>query len=310
VESLKTSIKETGFWDNILSRKNMKGEIEIAYGHHRLQAIKELGIEEVDIPVKNIDDAMMIKIMANENMEDWKLTTSVLIETVSVAKEYLENQLAKYDRWEDIDPGEFTRIFENQHSFTQSKTHGIGRDIIKKFLGDNWKDHDIKHALTAIKGYKDQAIDKEAVQTFNEKRHATVFMEQLRNKKIPVEKQKEVAEKVINIITKKHDKNGLYTKENLDGFTFSGQDIREAMYEIKVDENKEDYPERFQKTHIEKKIEFAELLQEFINVERSIREIKELIKDVPYEFRDRFNMRITNIIRDLKIIKSTEMKEV
>jgi hypothetical protein len=85
--------------------------------------------------------------------------------------------------------------FTSNSQFQQAKQYGIGQGILKKFLGDNWKDHDIQHALTAIKGYKDQAIDKDAVQTFKEKRHATVFMEQVREKKIPVEKQKEIAER-------------------------------------------------------------------------------------------------------------------
>ena len=101
VESLMESIKNTDFWDNLLAREN-NGEIEIAYGHHRLQAIRELGIEQVDIPVKQIEDGMMLKIMANENMDDWKMSTSVINETVSAAKEYIENELTKYEDFRSV----------------------------------------------------------------------------------------------------------------------------------------------------------------------------------------------------------------
>ena len=62
--------------------RKMSGKVEIAYGHHRMVALQELGIKEVDIPVKALDDATMIKIMANENMEDWETNTSVINETV------------------------------------------------------------------------------------------------------------------------------------------------------------------------------------------------------------------------------------
>ena len=41
IQSLTNSINETGFWDNILARKN-NGNIEIAYGHHRLVVLKKL----------------------------------------------------------------------------------------------------------------------------------------------------------------------------------------------------------------------------------------------------------------------------
>ena len=69
--------------------------IQIAYGHHRLAAIRELGIEEVDIPVKDIDDRTMIKIMANENMEDWETNTAVINETVLTVMEFITSEFAE-----------------------------------------------------------------------------------------------------------------------------------------------------------------------------------------------------------------------
>ena len=139
VESLKISINETTFWDNILVRPG-KGVVwveeddehsrmshgiighysfevcdkdgnfedyenpffEIAYGHHRMIALKELGIEEVDIPIRDLDDGQMIRIMANENLDDWKTTPAIYTETVLVAKEYLDGELAKYESWEEL----------------------------------------------------------------------------------------------------------------------------------------------------------------------------------------------------------------
>lgn len=44
--------------------------VELAYGHHRLIALQELGIEAVDIPVKELDDAIMLQVMVNENTTD------------------------------------------------------------------------------------------------------------------------------------------------------------------------------------------------------------------------------------------------
>jgi hypothetical protein len=50
--------------------------------------------------MRNLDDATMIKIMANENLEDWRLNTSVILETVRVTRNFLDAELAKYESWE------------------------------------------------------------------------------------------------------------------------------------------------------------------------------------------------------------------
>ena len=54
-----------------------------------LAALRELELGEVDIPVKDLDDATMIKIMANENMEDWETNTSVINETIQTVHDFL-----------------------------------------------------------------------------------------------------------------------------------------------------------------------------------------------------------------------------
>ena len=74
VEALKNSINETDFWNNILVRKHpeWEGKYQLAYGHHRLVALRELNWEVINIQVRNIDDDRMLKIMANENFEDWR----------------------------------------------------------------------------------------------------------------------------------------------------------------------------------------------------------------------------------------------
>ena len=97
LEALKASIRSTGFWDNILLRQAEDGKhYEIAYGHHRLEALRELAAEKViepdmhfELPVRQLDDATMIQIMANENVAEFKVTSDIVDETVRVAREFL-----------------------------------------------------------------------------------------------------------------------------------------------------------------------------------------------------------------------------
>ncbi len=42
-----------------------------------------------------------MKIMANENKDDWKTSPGVVLETVRVTRDYLNAELRKYETWED-----------------------------------------------------------------------------------------------------------------------------------------------------------------------------------------------------------------
>lgn len=80
--SLMDSINQTGFWDNVVVRKNAQGKYELAYGHHRLAAAIRAGLKEADFIVKELTDTMMIQIMDNENRETYGSTPASLIESV------------------------------------------------------------------------------------------------------------------------------------------------------------------------------------------------------------------------------------
>lgn len=89
VEALKKSIKKTEFWDNLVGRRNGDGGVEIAYGHHRLIALKEAKVKTVDISVRKLSDEAMIRMMADENMGEWGHDFTVEMETVrAVVKAY------------------------------------------------------------------------------------------------------------------------------------------------------------------------------------------------------------------------------
>jgi len=195
IKALKTSINETTFWDNIVARKN-NGKFEIAYGHHRLVALKELRIKKVDIPVRQFDDAMMIRIMANENLDDWSLRPAVINETVLVAKEFLDAELAKHETWDTS--GKYTKgLFINQRSFETAKGMGIGRDAILKFLGGNWKDWIVREALDTFALHKSGVVDRKTIETIPKMTQAHVFKKSVQDYNIPKPEQKKLAQKIV-----------------------------------------------------------------------------------------------------------------
>lgn len=219
IKALKASIREKTFWDNILVRKD-KGKFQLAYGHHRWIALKELGIKDIDVPVRDIDDATMVKIMAEENL-GWSTAPKIIIQTIQTAKEFLDGELAKYETWEDACAEEiFSTNFPNIHNakaFAKLKQQKVGRDTLIKFLGDNWTAYYVQTALDII---KNENVDKEAIGKLPKLKAAIAFTKSVdKFTKVTGEKpkatvQRKVAEKLSDLdISKSQIYENLITEQ-------------------------------------------------------------------------------------------------
>lgn len=184
VTALIDSIGQTGFWDNILARKK-DGKFQLAYGHHRLAALKQVfhPTHEVDIPIKDLPDAIMIQVMANENLDDWRVSAKVIDETVKVTKQYLEQH-----------PEE-----------TPTLAHGrglggeVGSTIISKFLGKRWSERMVSYSLERLKAFMDEQapVSKEAAYTIPSEHATREFVRAVKKHKIPIAKQQGLAKEII-----------------------------------------------------------------------------------------------------------------
>ena len=95
VAVLRESLKATGFWGNVVARL-ANGKPEIAYGHHRLVALREEygPNHKVDLVIHDLPDDTMLQIMARENMEEWGTSAAVEHETVrAVVEAYAEGRI-------------------------------------------------------------------------------------------------------------------------------------------------------------------------------------------------------------------------
>lgn len=202
VNSLGQSINQTGFWDNLLAR-SVDGKIQIAYGHHRLEALRRAKDPdfEVDIPVKNLDDATMIKIMANENMDNWSPTVAMTDETVRVARQFL------IDHPEEIDKMGF-----------RGSTEPPGKRIISSFLGSGWNETKVGSSLERIKLVQEEKVDQDVMDMFPTDGSARTYIETLKEEEksgtpIPKEKQKAIVESFVASGNKKEVLKDVIKKE-------------------------------------------------------------------------------------------------
>lgn len=206
VNSLKTSIEETSFWDNILVRPHpkKKGTYQLAYGHHRFVALKELNIKEVDIPVRKLDDARMVKIMAEENFDEWNPSPQVIIQTVDDVRDFLDTKIALYDtlkafRAACVGSPILKNLFTDNGNFQQCEKYGIGRDNLVKFLGEKWR----KRIEGALRILKSTSFDQKAASQFSDMYNAGEFQKTVEKQNIPKAEQKELARKTAKIVEKK-----------------------------------------------------------------------------------------------------------
>jgi hypothetical protein len=88
VDALKESITQTGFWGTIVGRPAGR-DVEIAFGHHRMIALREsLGLDaEVEVIVRDLTNDQMLQMMARENMEEWGTSFWAEVETVRATVE-------------------------------------------------------------------------------------------------------------------------------------------------------------------------------------------------------------------------------
>jgi hypothetical protein len=125
VAALVESINTTGFWETIVGRE-VNGRLEIAFGHHRLAALREIysSSEEFDWRVKKLSDAEMIQMMSRENNETYATNSAVLIESIRATVDaYAEGKISLGEM--PIPSKTNDEFIRNAPSFLLSGTPGV-----------------------------------------------------------------------------------------------------------------------------------------------------------------------------------------
>lgn len=72
VQRLMGSIHESGSSQNIVVRpSNQEGKFEIAFGRHRVEALRRLNMEVVQVTVRDLDDVDMILLHMDDEDPGW-----------------------------------------------------------------------------------------------------------------------------------------------------------------------------------------------------------------------------------------------
>jgi len=161
IAALRSSIRRTEFWDNVVTRER-KGKFQLAYGHHRIQAAREqLGKNAaVRIILRELDDEAMLKMMAADNNDAYNLSPGFILETVDAAKGFI----TKGKPGANVSTG-------------KSKTHFR----VAKFL--DWPAARVKDALAQLAAIEGKELSREAVEALPTQHAATTLHREVQKAK-------------------------------------------------------------------------------------------------------------------------------
>ena len=82
IESLMRSINDpdVGFWEGIIARP-AGTRVELAFGHHRLEAARRCGLVKLPVIIKDLTDQQMLQYMGRENGEDYSTDFLIMLNT-------------------------------------------------------------------------------------------------------------------------------------------------------------------------------------------------------------------------------------
>jgi len=174
------SIERNDLWRGIVARKATKG-YQIAFGHHRLEAIKRLGIARIDIDVADLSDAQMLQYLSDENLNQGGKSPAAVREIVVRAIFMLEGYLKQAKT-----PEEFCELANIEFSATGAGGAGwrandwariknaktVGKDILRPFLSteshsSGWSNENIQMGIKVVhaeRAFEDAKAKKEAAQ--------------------------------------------------------------------------------------------------------------------------------------------------
>lgn len=82
VAKLKESIGADGFWVSVVARQ-VDEQYEIAFGHHRIEAARGLGMDTVPIEVRELSDWQMVRMLASENATQRGTTAAASLDAIA-----------------------------------------------------------------------------------------------------------------------------------------------------------------------------------------------------------------------------------
>jgi uncharacterized ParB-like nuclease family protein len=102
VAKLRASIKDLGFWSTVVARATPDGHYELAFGHHRVEAVRRNGRKTVPVTVEPLTDVQMALRLSVENAVQRGTTTAASLDAIAGVSRLVVRACWNADRPEEI----------------------------------------------------------------------------------------------------------------------------------------------------------------------------------------------------------------
>jgi hypothetical protein len=96
VEKLCASIRADGFWTGVEARQH-GGGYQLAFGHHRIEAARQLGWEKVPVEVRDLSDWQMVRRLATENATQRGTTAAASLDAIAAISKVVVRECLAHD---------------------------------------------------------------------------------------------------------------------------------------------------------------------------------------------------------------------
>ncbi len=185
VARLVESINATGFWENVVGRRRADGRVEIAYGHHRLEAARRVFKPGDTIPIiiKNLSDDQMRKIMIRENAEEWGCSPAAIDDAVAAARDHLKGNK------EEI------KGLLLKSGRSDVKRSRAGAPAIAEYTG--YPKSTVELSLQRLDWIESGEVDRDAIHKMPHQEAARRFARYVLSAKIATKEQRQIADRIV-----------------------------------------------------------------------------------------------------------------
>ena len=176
VDAIEESIDTTEFWSGVYGREMEDGTVQIAFGHHRVEAAKQAGLKEITVEIQPFTNGEMLIRMSRENLRGDLLGTLEVVEAAVKAFDSGDIELENVSKDTRKDALRFAPSFvPGKEPDRTARSRPYTADTIARFLGGvyrqkplkgrtEWRAQDSVHAALAL-----LEMEERKVKGFSEK---------------------------------------------------------------------------------------------------------------------------------------------
>jgi hypothetical protein len=154
IDALKESMNRTGAWGGWVARIGPNNKPQQAFGHHRKRAALELYGDDytIDLIIENLTDADMIRMMADENAQEWEHDAFTTINTVRAVVEALAAEHIRLPELADNTRPDYIRLAPSFKTGSVRSAASADRTTRKRLISE-YRTHPAAYTAATVAGF-------------------------------------------------------------------------------------------------------------------------------------------------------------